>query len=384
MSILRQLLVVAVIAGLAYTLWDARDLGLLRLAGLERDAAGADGSGAALTPESEGAPVLVSGVEFRRDRTVIEAVGDGLALKAVTLYSSVSGEVTDVSFKAGERVAAGEALVRLDDRREQLALDLALVAVKDAEQTLERFERAVRTGAVSQSEVDAARTALERARLERDQAEVALEDRTIEAPFDGVVGIPRIEPGDRVTSETLLTTLDDRSALLVDFDLPEIYLGRLALDMPVQAGAWSLPEQTFYGRLSALESRVDASTRTIRARARLPNAGDRLRPGMSFTIFIELPGRDYVSVPETAVQWGREGAYLWRAADGRAEKVFVEIVKRGEGRILIDAPLGADDEIVVEGVQRMREGVRLSVSGRIAAEAEAEKPTPAAPAEGGS
>lgn len=383
MSILRQLLVVAVIVGAAYALWDARDLGLLRLVGLEEAEPGAD---SALTPEAEGAPVIVAGVEFRRDRTVIEAVGDGLALKAVTLYPMVSGEVVDVAFEAGDQVSAGEALVRLDDRREQLALDLALVAVKDAEQTLDRFERAVRTGAVSASEVDAARTALERARLERDQAEVALEDRTVEAPFDGVVGIPRIEPGDRVTSETLLTTLDDRSAILVDFEVPEVYLGRLGLGVPVTAGAWGLPDESFSGRISAVESRVDPATRTIRARARLPNEGDRLRPGMSFTVAIELQGREHVSVPETAVMWGREGAYLWRAADGRAEKVFVQIVKRSEGRILIDGPLAEDDDIVVEGVQRMREGVRLSVSGRMASEPPLSETNPGAgaSAEGGS
>jgi RND family efflux transporter MFP subunit len=310
-------------------------------------------------------PVTEAPVTFIRDETVLESVGTGIALKAVTIYPSVAGEVASVGFAAGDRVEQDDILVRLDDRRERLALDLAQVAVRDAEQTLARFERASQTGSVSESEVDSARTALQRAGLEREQAEIALADRRIRAPFTGIVGIAAIEPGDRVSIETALTSLDDRSELLVDFEVPEAFINRLAIGQSIRATTWSLPGVAFQGHISAMESRVDAQTRTLRIRGRFPNDNDRLRPGMSFAVFVDLPGDIYATVPETAVQWGRDGAYLWRISDGVAEKLFVTIHKRTGGRIMLEGPLEQGDSIVAEGVQRMREGIALSVVGRL-------------------
>lgn len=367
MSILRQALVILVIAVLGYGLWNAQELGLLRMMGLDDTAPAGTGADAALSPEEAGVPVTVAAVEASRDDRVVESIGTGLAPKSVTVYPSVSGEVTDVTFEAGDAVEAGQVLVRLDDRREQLALDLALVAVKDARQRLARFERASETGAVSASEVDDARTALDRARLERDQAEVELTDRTVRAPFDGHVGIPRIEAGDRVGPDTVLTTLDDRSAILVDFDVPEAYLNRMAPGREVRAEPWGLPGETITGTVTALASRIDERNRSLRLRARLPNEDDRLRPGMSFAVFVDLPGPRIASVPEVSVQWGRDGAYLWRIADGTAEKLFVTITRRVAGRVLVEGPIAPGDEIVVEGVQRMREGAAVSIVGRFEA-----------------
>lgn len=364
MSIVRQLLVIGTLALLGYGLWNIDDPALREMVGLAPPSE-APASATAITPEAEGVPVVVAPVVRARADTVIEAVGSGRARQSVTLYPQVAGEVAEVLFDAGDTLSAGAPLVRLDDRREQLALDLALVAVRDAEQTLRRFKRAVRTGAVSETEVDAAQTALDRAQLERDQAEVALEDRTVRAPFDGVVGIAQVEPGDRVTTDTVLASFDDRSSLLVDFEVPEGFLNRLSLGQALSARTWSLPDETLDGTISAIDARVDPVSRTVRVRARLPNADDVLRPGMSFAVAIDLPGPERIAVPEVAVLWGRDGAYLWRVdEEGRAQKIFVTVKSRARGRVLIDGALSPGDEIVFEGVQRMREGVKLSVTGR--------------------
>jgi len=92
----------------------------------------------------------------------------------------------------------------------------------------------------------------------------------------------------------------------------------------------------------------------------VPNPKDRLRPGMSFRVTLELEGDTYPVVPEVAVQWGGDGAYVWAVRDGKARRVGVDIVQRREGRVLLNAELEAGMPVVVEGVQRMREAQAVS------------------------
>jgi RND family efflux transporter MFP subunit len=105
-----------------------------------------------------------------------------------------------------------------------------------------------------------------------------------------------------------------------------------------------------------IDSRVDPQTRTFTLRAHVDNANDNLRPGMSFRIVMTLEGRRYPFVPEAALQWGGDGAYVWAVRDGKATRVSATIVQRREGKILLDASLPEGIPVVVEGVQRMREG----------------------------
>ena len=84
---------------------------------------------------------------------------------------------------------------------------------------------------------------------------------------------------------------------------------------------------------------------------------DRLRPGMSFRVRVDVQGARYAVVSETAVLWGADGAYVWRIVDGTAVRVPVKVIQRREGRVLIDGELSDSDVIVVEGTQRMRDGV---------------------------
>ena len=129
-----------------------------------------------------------------------------------------------------------------------------------------------------------------------------------------------------------------------------------------------MPDQRFSGTVSQLGSRIDAVSRTLRVEATIPNNDDVIRPGTSFEVELTFTGKPYPSVREVSVLWSRDGAYLWRAVskpgkDGtpqnRAEKVFVSIVRRDRGRILVDGPLSAEDRIIVEGVQSLRPNQRI-------------------------
>jgi membrane fusion protein (multidrug efflux system) len=305
-------------------------------------------------------PVIVEPLRFESARTRSETVGTSRALLSAELYPASSGEVAAVNFEPGEFVREGDALVELDRRKETLAVEQAALQLEDAERLYDRYQRSAGSGAVLPTVLDAARTAAELARVELRRARIALEDRTIRAPFDGHVDSTDIDRGDRVTPGTLITTLDDRSKLLVSFELPELFITELAPGKQVMLETWGTAGPRTAGEIVDIGSRIDPQTRTFSVRARVDNEGDLLRPGMSFRVETDLQGELYAVIAETAVQWGTEGAYIWTVVDGTAVRQPVRIIERREGRVLVDGDLASDDIIVVEGVQRMREGVEVS------------------------
>lgn len=300
--------------------------------------------------------VLTEAIKLAEDKVVVRAIGTGEALRSASIHPSVAGEVVEVAFKAGQRVKKDAPLLRLNDKHQRLAVRLAGVAVKEARRQFKRLELLAPSGAVSQARLETAQAELESAGLRLAQAEAAMEDRTVYAPFDGVIGLTEIEKGDRVTEETLIVTLDDRTFILVEFNLPEDYAGRIRVGDPVSLQPWTMPDRKTQGTVSELGSRIDPVTRSLRVKAKIANSDDAIRPGTSFEVRLVFKGRWYPTVREVAVLWSRDGAYVWRVTDGRIEKVFVKIVRRDKGRILVDGPLEAGDTVVVEGVQGLRIG----------------------------
>jgi RND family efflux transporter MFP subunit len=308
-------------------------------------------------------PVIVAPVMEGTDGVQLDLLGTGSARKSVTVYSPVAGEVADVLFKPGKAVRAGDVLLRLVDRHERLAVDLASAQVDAARVMHQRYEATRGTGAVPDTVSDEARAALRTAEIELAQAREALSDRVVRAPFAGVPGLAAVERGERVATDTVLTTLDDRAELHLDLQIPEAYLARVSVGQPVTAVNPAHPERRFEGRVDQIDSRVDPVSRQIRVRAALPNAGDVLRSGMSFQVRLELPGERRLSVPELALQWGREGSFVWVVRQGKAVQVAARAVQRQNGRVLVESALTAQDAVVVEGVQRMREGRPVRVVG---------------------
>ena len=308
--------------------------------------------------------VIAESLQFESAQTRVEAVGTSRAVLSAELYPAASGEVVAVNFEPGQMVRKGDVLVQLDSREEKLAVGLAEIKLADATRLYERYSRSADSGAVLPTTLDTARAAMETARLELERAKVALDDRTIEAVFDGHVGATDVDPGDRVSPTTLITTLDDRSSLLVSFEVPEAFIGELTVGESIRLETWSAAMPAVTGEVVDIGSRIDPRNRTFVARARVENPDDMLRPGMSFRVSAEVEGERYAVVPETAVLWGAEGAYVWSIVDGKAQRTPVKVVQRREGRVLIDGELGANGMVVVEGTQRMRNGIDVKFDER--------------------
>jgi RND family efflux transporter MFP subunit len=308
-------------------------------------------------------PVIVEPSTSARDSVDLDIIGSGSARHSVVIFPAVAGEVVEVAFRTGQAVRAGQVLLRLLDRQERLAVDLAMAKVDAASVLADRYEATRGSGAVPERVLDEALAVLRAARITLAQARAALADRTVLAPFSGIVGLSDIERGDRVTTDRALTTIDDRRVLLIDFDIPEPYLARVAPGHLISAVNPAYPDRTFAGKVSEIDSRVDPISRNIRVRAQVANTADLLRPGMSFAVRLSMTGKLFVSVPELALQWGRDGSFVWVIREGKSEKVAVRPVRRTSGRVLVDGPLTSGETVVVEGVQRLREGLGVRVVG---------------------
>lgn len=306
--------------------------------------------------KSQSAPVIVAKVGEQRDDLLIAAIGTARAKRSVTIFSKSEGEIISFPVASGDRVTEGQELLKLDLTNATLAVDYARKAVDDAQQKHERALYLRRKNVSSTANVEDAAIAVDRAKIQLRQAEEALSERTIRAPFNGLVGIPKVELGDRINTQTELLTLDDRSELYVEFKVPEKFLPRIELGDRLEGRTPGYAGKSFAGIIGNIDSRIDPVSRTIMVRAIFPNGDDLLRPGMSFTIDLPLPGDVYPFVPELSLQWNQGDSYVWLVKDNKAKRTVVTTIRRKNEIVLIDGPLKAGDLVVTEGVQRLRDG----------------------------
>lgn len=294
---------------------------------------------------------------------IFEAVGKSEAAKSAFLYPEVQERVVKVYFKAQDKVKDDQLLVQLDDKDQQLALKLANVRLANAKRLLERYQSAVAQGAVPQTQVDEAQAEVDAAEVAVEQAKLAVADRQVRAPFDGIVGIPRVDKGQRVYPDTLISGIDFRAKLEVEFEIPEALtshaLSQPASSLQVQATTPSLAGVTFPAKVIATDNRLDPIRKTLMLKAVIDNPEDQLRPGMTFQMRWTIPGTPLPTVPEMALQWTRDGSFVWVSRDGKAAKTMAKVVDRRDGNVLLEGALNRGDLVVVEGVQRMREGIAI-------------------------
>ena len=300
-------------------------------------------------------------VSYATDTVRVEAVGTARARASATIQVEVAGEVLAVNFTAGDKVSRGDVLIRLESRAEQLAVEQAEVARADAQRLIDRYNRVSTPGVIAGNELDRAEAAYDAAEIQLSIARDALGDRTIRAPFSGYVGLTDIDPGARVTPDTVLTRLDDRDVLYVDFPVPEQTFGRIGAEDVFEVEPFSNPDMTYEAEVLTIDSAIDTQTRAYTVRTAIDNSEDQLRPGMSFRIGFELPGQQYPSVPEASIVWGGDGAFVWAVKNGETARVPVTIVNRMEGMVLVRGDIPEGSWIVEEGVQKVRQGTPVEM-----------------------
>lgn len=292
----------------------------------------------------------------------VTALGTGAAVQSATLTPSTSGLLTEVRVKSGAEVAAREVIATLDQSSQQVAYDTARIALEDAQRTLERNRQlSGSSSVVSAAQMQSYQLAADRAELDLRKATIDLADRQIVSPIAGTIGIVRLNPGIEITPSTVIATVEDNSVIKLRFSLPERYVGKVAPGDQVLATPIAQPGNQRHAVVMAVDNQVDETTGSFEIEARIANDDGRLRSGMTFRVTMQFAGDTYRSVSPLAVQWGTQGAYVWRATDQVVRRVPVEVVQRNAEGVLVAGPLAPGDRIVTEGIEGLREGMTVQI-----------------------
>jgi membrane fusion protein (multidrug efflux system) len=292
----------------------------------------------------------------------IATVGSLQANESVMVRAEIAGRIVGIDFTEGRAVKTGDPLVRLDAAelaaqaaQSEAAVELALANLDRA--TSIRAEHLISPQAFDElsakSKETEAALAVARERLNKT---------TIRAPFGGRLGLRQVSPGDYVQPGQALVNLEDVSAVKVDFRVPEVRVGKVAVGQSLSVRVDAIPDRAFTGTVTAIDPRLDQTTRTALVRARVPNPRGALLPGMFARVAVVIGERpNALLIPEQAVVPIGNDAFVFRVVDGKAERVKVVIGRRGAGEAEIVSGLNPDDLVVTGGQMKIRDGASVAV-----------------------
>jgi RND family efflux transporter MFP subunit len=306
-------------------------------------------------------PVTAVEVKLQAVSERVAAVGSGRARQQVTLTTRVAGVIAEVMFEGGQKVEAGQALLKLNAEPEAIAVETAEAQRAQAADTVARYNQ-LNEASVSRVTRAEAETALKVADAALRRARDDLSRMTITAPFAGIMGISSLQAGDYLAVGNPIATIDDRSTILIEFTVPEAVARSIKKDMAVRASLAARPGEVFNGKVQAVGTRIDPVSRTLTVRAEIPNPDSTLIPGSTFSVSVQLSGNETPVVPGLAIQWDRAGAYVWRITDSNTvERVDVAIVARDADRVFVDARLKPGEKVVDEGGGSLRQSQTVRV-----------------------
>ncbi len=336
------------------------------------DAAGPAGaSGGSAGPGQAGAGPVAVEIGKAVSMTIeddAQAVGTLQARRGVMLRPEVSGRVVRVGFVDGQTIKQGQVLLQLDDALQQAQLRQAQAQADIARTNLQRQRDLVAQNFVSQSAVDQSSAALAVAEAQVALNRAQLTRMRVVAPFDGVVGIANVDPGDYVKDGADLVAIEDVSAMIVDFRLPERYAARVRPGQAVTVAVDAITGQAFAGKVQALDVQLDTNGRSLLVRAAIDNRQRALRSGMFARTRVVFESRaNAIVVPEEALVPTGGKQFLIQVVDGPQGKVSQRLEAalgiRVAGKVEVLQGLAAGDTVVTAGQARLltRDGVPLRI-----------------------
>jgi len=305
------------------------------------------------SPSRTAIPISIYQVKSQAFWDEALALGTLRAWESVDITASVPQIVTTISFEDGQVVKKGDVLATLKQAAEQASLKEQQAALIDAQREVRRLENLARQNQVAQTDLDKSRTLATITRHKIEIIEARIADRTIVAPFSGVLGLRRVSEGALVTPGQRLTTLDDLARMRLDFSVPATQLSFLVIGQSIQAVAPAFNE-VFEGKISAVDSRIDPVSRSVIARATLENPGMKLPPGLLMEVTVRGPVRQVIVVPEESLESRARDQFLWVVEGEVAHRVEVSIGGRRPGWVEIVAGLNVGDVVVRDGVGLLR------------------------------
>jgi len=336
--------------------------------------------------EAESGPPSVT-VEFARIepetlRDVATFSGQLDAEHSVVLKPETDGVLATSEFSEGQTVKRDQVLFTLRDEEQRARLRVAEANLSLARDVFKRTQKLMTRDAASLAQKDRAAAELEVARARVALAQLQLQRTEIRAPFDGVVGIRMVDPGDRVTDETPLVQIDAVDRLQVLFAISEQGVAFARTGAPLALRVLPYPGEVFHGEVFYVSPTLDPHTRRMLLKGWVPNEDGRLRAGLFADVDLEIATRENaLLVPEPAIVVDRHGSYVWRLGeDDTATRVPVELGLRKGGRVEVTLGLRPGDTIVVAGTHKVADGKKLLAAAPVAPAARGTASRNAAPA----
>lgn len=335
-----------------------------------------------------GPPPLAVSTDQSRELSwegTLSAVGTVAAVRAVAVSNDAPGVVKQIRFESGAVAKAGQILVELDTSVEKAQIATALARKQLAEQTAERTASLYERKGVAQAQLQSDNAQLQAVTSEVDGLRAQIERKVVRAAFTGRLGIRQVNLGQYLSPGTTLTTLDALDSVFVDFSLPQQALQSLKPGLKVRVTIEGDDGAAIEGAIAAIDPSLDATTRSIRVRASVPNEQQKLRPGMFAKVSTVLPERaSIVAVPQTAIVHAPYGDSLFlvepleeqpNAPTGNAEKtptpvqqVRQQFVRLGEQRgdfVAVLDGVKAGQEIVTAGAFKLRNGATITIDNKL-------------------
>src|SRR4051794_39050016 len=319
-------------------------------------------------------PVAVAVAEAKSEviPNLLIAVGDLAAVHQVNVTSDVSGRITEILFQAGANVKAGTPLLQLFDGPEQADLASFKAQSTMAQLSLERARQLAARQFGPQATVDQAQSLFDQANAGIAKTQAIISQKLVRAPFDGELGVRKVEVGQYLTAGTQIVSLTDLSELYANFTITEKDSGQLKVGQIVRIRVDAYPGRTFEGKITTIEPQIATDTRNIRVQATIANPDHILKPGMFATTTVVLPDKPpVVTVPETAVDYTLYGDSVYLITDKKeddgktsltAVRTFVQAGNRIEGRAEILKGLKAGDRVVAVGQLKLQSGSAVTIS----------------------
>lgn len=328
---------------------------------------------AAMQPPPDAVTTIVAARE--EWPATLNAIGTVAAVQGVTVSADLPGIVNRIAFDSGKTVDKGDILVQLDTRQEQAQLAGAESQLQLARLNFERMQGLVQQDAVSRAEFDAAAAAHKQAEARLGEIRATIERKTIRAPFAGVLGIRQVNLGQYLNGGDPVVPLQSLNPVYVNFGVPQQEAGQMHPGRSVSITVGELGGSKFTGRVSAIDSVVDQTTRNVQVQATLGNPGGKLRPGMFVQAQVTLgAGRQVVALPASAINYAPYGDSVFIVSDmknpqGKTYRgVRQQVVKLGDARgdqIAVLSGINPGEEIVTSGVFKLRNGAPVQVNNKV-------------------
>ena len=331
------------------------------------------GQAAAFQPPPEAVTTIVAAQE--QWPSTLSGIGTIAAVQGVTVSADLPGTVDRIGFDSGRSVREGEVLALLDTRQEQAQLAAAEAQRELARLNFERMQGLLDERVISRAEFDRATADSRQSDARVGEIRATIERKTIRAPFSGLLGIRRVNLGQYLSGGDALVTLQSLNPIYVNFGVPQQAMTEVRAGRSVHVTAGDVAGAGFTGRITAIDSVVDESTRNVQAQATLANPDGKLRPGMFVQTEVTLAAASTViSLPASAISYAPYGDSVFVVADlkdqgGKSYRgVRQQFVKVGPSRgdqISVVSGLKAGDEVVTSGVFKLRNGAAVLVNNKI-------------------